>query len=78
MEDHDAQLNHLLAVLGAVAGVSGVSKSKYTGPDLNKMNIFFRVQPPDGGDVMPVNAMAAALAAAAGNLEIFKFCPLWD
>ena len=56
MEDHDAQLQHLPAVLGAVAGVSDVSESKYTGPDLNRMNVFLRVQPPDGSGVRPVRA----------------------
>ena len=74
MEDDDAQLNNLLAVLRAVPGVSGVSQSKYSGPELNKMNIFFRVQPPDGGDVMPVRTacnqqLPTKLAAARDGLR---------
>ena len=72
-DDHDAQLEREVNVLRAVPGVRCVSSSKYTGPDLNKMNIFFRVTPPaPGSSEMQVrtscnrrlpNKLAAAMEA---------------
>ena len=48
-DDHDAQLEREVNVLRAVPGVRCVSSSKYTGSDLNKMNVFFLVTPPAPG-----------------------------
>lgn len=70
-DDHDAQLEREVNVLRAVPGVRCVSSSKYTGSDLNKMNVFFLVTPPaPGSSEMQVrtscnrpNKLAAAMEA---------------
>ena len=54
-DDHEAQLELELNVLRAVPGVRCVSASKYTGRDLNKMNVFLLITPPAAGSSeMPV------------------------
>ena len=49
MESSEQELDNILAVLRAVPGVTSVSASKYTGPDLDRMNVLFRYNPPSGG-----------------------------
>ena len=49
MESSEQELDNILAVLRAVPGVRSVSASKYTGPDLDRMNVLFRYNPPSGG-----------------------------
>ena len=60
MGSSEQELDEILAVMRAVPGVSGVCKSAYTGPDLNKMNVFFRYQPPGGGAKVPVRVPCSA------------------
>ena len=60
MGSSEQELDEILAVMRAVPGVIGVCKSAYTGPDLNKMNVFFRYQPPGGGAKVPVRVPCSA------------------
>ena len=47
LEDEQSLLDHELAVLRAITGCTGVKPSAYTGPELNKMGVQLKVQPPD-------------------------------
>ena len=41
--DDERELQHIIAVLNATPGCSGAGESKYTGPDINRMDVHVRV-----------------------------------